>query len=332
MVSNRRNHVSSRAYLRQWTGDDGRLLRVAGQDGESELRALHSVGYRRDFWGDDPQVRNRAEAVAGKFESRAAPVLRNLSERWPLTPGSPDWFAMSLFLGLHFMRNPAGPQHLLRVQGEVLATRLPVYTEGWPEEQTQRFLREVTSDDFRVQILLDQIIKAASVLGSMHWTLIEFPASLLATSDQPVTIAPLLAPGESAPVLPLLRGPVFNAEEIRIAVGPRHALLLTWLNEPCDGGVVLAGDDVAAHLNRAVIGQREEEWFHHPERRPTTLIAPLFSEIGTCGLLGRRLLPGYGYEAAVASNRRWEALGNLDRMVEQDIKDRVEIVSVSSAA
>lgn len=290
------------------------------------------MGYRQDFWGHDPQVRNRAEKQTSQFESRAAPVLRNLPERWPLTPGSPDWFAMSLFMGLHFMRSPAGPQHLLRLQGEVLARRLPDYAEGWPEEQTQRFLRAVTSEDFRVQVLLDQIVKAASVLGSTHWTLLEFPTALLATSDQPVTIAPLLAPGEGAPVLPLLRGPVFNAEEIRIAVDPCHALLLTWLNEPCDGGVVFASDDVAAHLNRAVMGQREDEWFHHPERRPTTLIAPLFTEIATCGLLGRRLLRGYSYEAAVNSPRRWRALDNLDRMVEQDIKDRVEIVSVENAA
>lgn len=80
-----------------------------------------------------------------------------------------------------------------------MARRLPDYAEGWPEEQTQRFLRAVTSEDFRVQVLLDQIVKAASVLGSTHWTLLEFPTALLATSDQPVTIAPLLAPGESAP-------------------------------------------------------------------------------------------------------------------------------------
>jgi hypothetical protein len=290
------------------------------------------VGYRQDFWGHDPQVRNRAERLTSQFESRAAPVLRDLPERWPLMPGSPDWFAMSLFLGLHFMRSPAGPQQLLRIQGEVLAKRLPHYTEGWSDEQTQRFLRAVTSEDFRVQVLLDQIVKAASVLGSMHWTLLEFPAALLATSDQPVTIAPLLGPGESAPVLPLLRGPVFNAEEVRIAVGPRHALLLTWLNKPCDVGILHAGDDVAAHLNRAVIGQRENEWFHHPERRPTTLIAPLFSEVSTCGLLGRRLLPGYDYEAAVSSPLRWKAQSNLDRMVERDIKDRVEIVSVKRVA
>jgi hypothetical protein len=49
-------------------------------------------------------------------------------------------------------------------------------------------------------------------------------------------------------------------------------------------------------------------------------------------LLRRHLLPGYDYESAVSSPRRWKALGNLDRMVEQDIKDRVEIVSVESAA
>ena len=190
--SNRRNHVASRAYLRQWTGADGRLVRVTGPGGESELRTPESAGYRSYFWGRDPRVRDRAERLTSQFESRAAPILRTLPRHWPLMPGSPDWFAMSLFLGLHFMRSPAAPQQLFRIQGEVLAKRLPDYTEGWSDEQTQRFLRAVTSEDFRVQVLLDQIVKAASVIGSMHWTLLEFPAALLATSDQPVPIAPLL--------------------------------------------------------------------------------------------------------------------------------------------
>jgi hypothetical protein len=331
VASHRKNHITSRAYLRQWTDENGRILRVEGPDGMSEERTLGSVGYRQDFWGRDPEVRKRAEKVTSQFESRAAPVLRNLRKCWPLTPGSPDWFAMSLFLGLHFMRNPAGPQRLAQVQGDVLDRRLSHYTKGWTDEQAEDFLRAVTSEDFRVQVLLDQIVKAASVLGSMHWTLMEFPAALLATSDQPISIAPLLAPGEKAPVLPLLQGPVFNAEEVRIALGSRHALLLTWLNEPCDGPVIHAGDDVAAELNRAVIGQEDQEWFHHPERRPTRLIAPLFYEVATCGLLGRRLLADYDYESAVASPRRWRALRNLDRMVEEDVKDRVEIVAVKAA-
>jgi hypothetical protein len=331
VASHRKNHIASRAYLRQWTDENGRLSRAEGPNGVSEERTLGSVGYRQDFWGRDPEVRERAEKVTSQFESKAAPVLRNLAERWPLTPGSPDWFAMSLFLGLHFMRNPAGPQRLVQVQADVLGRRLPHYTKGWTHEQTEDFLRTVTSEDFRLQVLLDQVVKAASVLGSMHWTLVEFPAPLLATSDQPVSIVPLLAPGENAPVMPLLKGPVFNAEEMRIAIGPRHALLLTWLNEPCGGPALRAGDDVAAELNRATIGQQDQEWFHHPARRPTRLIAPLFSEIAACGSLGRKLLAGYDFESATASPRRWRALANLHRMVEKGTKDRVEIVAVKAA-
>jgi hypothetical protein len=51
-----------------------------------------------------------------------------------------------------------------------------------------------------------------------------------------------------------------------------------------------------------------------------------------CGAIGRLLLPCYSYEAALASSRRMRAIKTLDRMVEDGVDDRVEIVSVEPQA
>jgi len=327
----RKNHLTAQAYLAPWTGADGLLCRVKTPNASSELRRPATVGYREDFWGRDPAIRRHAEKWTSEVEASAASLLADLHQRWPLTPGSDEWFSISRFLGLHLLRNPAGPEYLAEVQRGVLSCRLRDYTSNWTDEQTNEFLELATSDRFRVNLLLDQAHKAASMVGSMHWSLIEFREPLLATSDQPFAVVPLLDEGQSAPVLPLLRGPMFNAEEMRIAIGPHRALLLTWLNQPCDGSIIQAGDEMAAELNRPVIGQADQEWFHHPDRRPTTLAGPLLDETA-CTPIGRKVHDGYGYHAALVSPRRMRAIQTMDRLVDATQRGRIEIVSVEPKA
>jgi hypothetical protein len=97
----------------------------------------------------------------------------------------------------------------------------------------------------------------------------------LATSDHPVTVVPILRPSETERVQPITNRFVLECEEIRFAIGPKHALLLTWGDGANDGQRVGCDDQIAAQLNRAVIRQADTEWFHHPARRPTTFIAPV---------------------------------------------------------
>jgi hypothetical protein len=198
-------------------------------------------------------------------------------------------------------------------------------------EAEERFIVESSSEKFAVEHFLSLIPKTASLIASAHWTLIEFPDRLLATSDQPVAIVPILPDGTRAPVDAAPRGGILFAEEFRFPIDPKHALLFTWA-EGRDTPVVPTGsDDLAADLNRAVVSQADREWFHHPQRRPTTL--PLSGlRTGDCSPVARRLMPEYGPAAAVESLRRRAAAERLDLMIEKEITSEAHIAQVGVVA
>jgi hypothetical protein len=86
-----------------------------------------------------------------------------------------------------------------------------------------------------------------------------------------VSIVPVLPEGMQALVSAISAGGYLLAEEYRFPIDPRHLLLFTWANEPDAPEFLQGGHDLAANLNRAVIAGADREWFHNPERRPTTL-------------------------------------------------------------
>src|SRR4051794_38069288 len=96
-----------------------------------------------------------------------------------------------------------------------------------------------------------------------------------------------MAPGGTAVFRAFPEHSLIDSSEIRMALGPHHALLLSWRDEP-DARTIARGDDrVAAQLNRATIAQADEQWFHHPSRRATTLDPRDLSDTHTC----RRVVP-----------------------------------------
>jgi hypothetical protein len=330
-VPYQRNHVVSRCYLAQWAGDDGRIQAVAAHTGQSEAKRPENAGFRTNFWGANPIVRRHAEEFVNRIESDAAPVLRRLPDVWPLVPGSRGWVGLTFLIAVHLWRNPSGKRRFLQLQQESLARRLPGYQAEWTATQVEAFIARVTSDGFRTDTMLGDLSKAASVLGSMHWTLVEFEDRLLATSDQPLTVVPLLAPGESAPVAAHPETPLLHCEEIRIALGPRHALIFTWQDEPSSGRIGAGTDEIASQLNRAAIAQADRHWFHHPARRPTTL-TPLDMGSKACAPVGRALIPDYGWHAARSSRRRAETAVLLEHMIEDDPAGEIRIVRVQATA
>ena len=251
-----------------------------------------------------PKVREAAESKAAEFESRAAPYLRDLPALWPLTATdeeSPAW-ATACFIALHVLRNPSGLDHMLRAQRAVLDQRMPHYRKQTNKPgQQESFLREVTSDGFRASRVLESVMTLASVLASMHWTLLQFDGPLLATSDQPVTFVPLLTPGSSAPVTAIPRGSLLDCEEVRFATDPQRALLLTWLNEPSTDPVLRGSDAIAAQLNRAVIAQADRQWFH--QTRP-----PACNDHAAVASHGSRLLAGQPRISTPATTRQRRGL------------------------
>lgn len=321
MASFANNHIASRSYLGNWTGDGGQLMRVTGSfPFLEELRNPKSVGKRFRFF-EDPEVAEAAEQWLGRYEGRAAPVLRDLRPRWPLNE-SHRW-AISCLIAIHVYRNPAGLHKIRELSIKEMERRRSEYVATMDESQCEVFYREVSSEKFLVEYISSAIPTIAALIDSTHWTLIRFPEPLLATSDQPVTVVPLLDGGE-APLATLPATGLMGIEELRIALSPELALICTWRDGP-DGKPPLTGNErVAAELNRAVISQRDGEWFYRPGRRPNTITATEFDP-NACHPVGSLVLPGYGLEEVRASQRYRETTKNVETMVETDTGGQVII-------
>ena len=324
-MAHRKNHVASRCYLARWIGRDGRLRVVTPPSTESKLATPKSVGYRVDFWGRDAKVRRAVEQALGRVESDVANSLRKAASLWPFQRGTTDWFALAYLMAIHLLRAPHTQRYMLAVQQAALKRQLPRYSH-WSDEDVETFVATVTSDACRAQLFSDQLPKAASFVASMHWALLEFRDEVLATSDQPVTVVASEHGSDIGPA-PVPTAGLTACEEIRMALDPRHALVLTWLNEPDDGPRVRGDDWLAAQLNGTVIKQADDQWFHHPVRRPTTLVPSPTLEQPT-GPIGGQLFPGYDSAAAAVSRRRVDTLANLERMIENPVPGQLRVAGV----
>jgi hypothetical protein len=328
-----KNHIVSAGLLRRFTDPHGGLQRVdigAAFGTASERRRPQTVGYRERFFSD-PEVARCAEQRLNLYETVGLQALDRITDTWPLEDEVryPDRLDIACLVAVHIVRNPAFRLFIAGLQNGTVEDSLRGY--GLPAEQEKLFLEHVTSEAFRVDHMLGQIPKMASLIASTHWTLIEFPAPLLALSDQPVTVLPLLPAGFKATVQPHPGSGFAFTEEFRMPVDPRHALLFTWANELDAPEPVAGSDDVAADLNRAGIAQADGEWFHHPDRRPTQL--PLTAVRSTeCQPLGRLLLPDYGAIPAAESQRRADALECLEQMIEGEVTDHFHVARVAVAA
>jgi hypothetical protein len=275
----------------------------------------------------DPIVASAAEKRLGVYEGRAMSVLRAIDDLWPLSD-SHRW-ALAGLLAVHIYRSPSGRGRIREISTAELARRNDEYRATMDLRQLESFYSTVGHERFEVQYILDTIPKTAALIASAHWSLVTFSAPLLATGDQPITVVPLIDEG-SAPLQTLPATGLLGTEEFRFALGPSTALVCTWMDRP-DGDPPIEGDlEVAAQLNRAVIGQADGEWFYRPGRRPTTITATDPRPFG-CRPVGRTFLPGYGIEHVRSSRRRVETLRNAETMIETDTGGRVVIAKVEPA-
>lgn len=326
-----RNHIASASYLANFADASGELCAIEVRDGSTTCGRPRTMGFRDAFWGKDRNLRAFAERQLSTFENDARHASRRVLESGVPRPNSEDRVALMMLMAIHVTRNPAGRENMLRIQQRVLSQNAARYREGMSSEQYDELLRRFTSEAFVTDVLLRNLSKIASFLGSMHWTLVEFECGLLATSDQPVTIVPLMRPGLDVPVAAIPSGPLVDCLEVRFALTPRHALVMAWIDEPDDGCVISGDDTMAAQLNRAVIAQADKQWFHHPSRRPVRLIAPDLQVAG-CEPVAHRLHPGYEVNAAWSSQRRLRAGANVDELIELQTPDIVKTVSIEHAA
>jgi hypothetical protein len=313
------NHVVTAGYTRGFTDGSGNVLRVdlANPHKAPEPRRPETVGRRR-YYFEDPVIARTMERHLSRIESAGLEVLREIDALWPFDPDNrfDQRWKLARLVALHMVRTPDFHTRTARATTLSVAQRLPEYSLN--AGQQEELLEFITSEQFVVGHMMSMIRKNASLIASAHWTLIEFDDRLLASSDQPVTIVPILPKGATTRLEPQPPTGLLNCEEIRFPISPHRALLFTWLND-LDVPAPVRGDaEIAANLNRATIGQADQEWFYHPALRPTRLPSRGVFTINECSAIGRNLLPDYDAEAASESPRREEARNCIERMTEED--------------
>jgi hypothetical protein len=325
-----RNHVASVCYLNAWTDAADRVQAVRLRAGLSAAVAPESTGYRKKFWGTDDDLRGQAEGIASRIESEAGPVIAALPTTWPLQRGSVEWFAMVKFLALHVVRTPGFRRDIVRRSESLLranrADHLATFGDAYSE-----FLERVRSDFYVADIMVSNIPKIGTLLGCAHWTLLTTPEPILGTSDQPVVPVAIVGGEAAAEITATPAGGFALTSEFRIAIDPKHALLLTWLDDADnirDTATIDHRD--ACALNWSVAAQADAECFHHPNGSMPTVCPPFAGPDSYP--LGPGVHPGYDDDAALRSKRRAGAVEKVEHMIENQIANRIETLSVTREA
>lgn len=242
--------------------------------GSSARRRPEAVGYRKKFWGDDETLREAVEQfLSTHFENGdTLEILRTLPSAWPIYHDREQWSRLLLFVALHIVRSPQWRREGRAMQERSLTDRLPVWLNTMPPAAVASVLGHVRSDEFHTDLMLGQIPKTASVLGCMHCALLSSGAAALLTSDHPVVAVPLLRDGESAPIQLIPQRGLSNTIEFRFPIGPRHALLFTWLDEPIHREIIRLPFRATCDLNRSVASQAENEVYYHPRDQPRSFL------------------------------------------------------------
>ncbi len=305
----RDNHTVTAGYLRRW-GDERNEVDRHDLRGGIERKGPRAFGYQRDYWGTDPDLAREMEEKFQRAEKLALDVLADLPSRWPLK--GDDRGLLTELLAIHIVRMPAfsGYSRQLGEQAnrETMAEGAPKH--GLDEAQAAVYAELLRSDRVHADSLLRQIPRVGSALGSMHWTLVEFPVDWLITSDEPVVM--LGAPPHAVSPASAIGPYPFNAVEARFTLDPRRVLLLTWLDD-ADEPWLTGQREHACSVNGALKAQALEEWFSKPGTTPPFIAGPtLAPEIL---LVSTGLLRGYTVQHADGSVRRQQADSIVKKMV-----------------
>jgi Protein of unknown function (DUF4238) len=302
-------------------------LHLAGRPG-CRLISIRDAAVRTDFYKrtrPDGTVIYDVEWSLQHLDSAAAPVLRAIVDRWPLDLD--DRGKLAAFFGYQLVRGPRWKEWHERKTHEILdelrrAGRIPVDPEGKlsEEEIFAAAKQELLTDTQRLTRMLSLAPKAASVLGSMHWTLVGFNSPILATSDHPVVAWPLAERSRRPQPTPLEVG-LLDTLEVQAPASSRQAIIMTWLDEP-DGPIVKGARQHATNINALTVAQAERQWFHLPGVSPplaTGLLLPISPE----------LVRPYDQATAVSSRRRAEITRRTQpRLGDHSLDQSFEIVTV----
>lgn len=308
-------------------------MRLVGNSA-SRVIPVSKAGVLKDFYlrhRPDGMPIHDTEWSLEQIDKVVPALLREFSSRWPLTVQ--DKVMLAEFIAIQMVRGQRFRDwHTsfvnnyiddLRASGELEGKQPP----GMTVDEALEEARTGLATDTAVHVKMIEVSrKVAQVLGSMHWTLVEFERPWLATSDHPVFIWKLDAPSrQPRKSEDFVEGGLVRTLEARFPVSSRLALLMTWIHSDDDKAQRVTGTkDVAANINAFTIGEAEHQWFHDPGMN-----APRAS--GQLLPLSDRLLSSYGTDVALRSPRRVETERRIQpRIGDGDLNAGFEILRVHS--
>lgn len=308
-------HIVPRMYLRNWS-IDGRIGVCVVPEGRSLVQPIENVGTRFRFYRrerPDGTPIDDIEWSLGELEGIVAPVLRGFQDSWPLGDESKAKLAeLSAFQVLR------GPRYK-----EEYETRTRDFIDEYntregldiDDEQLAAADKAMTSDSYRFMRMLPMSLTLTSIFVSMHWTLVEFPEPVLATSDHPVVMWP--GAGQRSPVAaPIVGSGLLECVEFRLPLSATCGLLMTWADKADDEDARVAGSrQHAMNFNAFAIASADRQWFHQPGTS-----APRGA--GKMQPLSLELVRGYTSESARDSERRAQVSAHVNGKIGRDLSDR----------
>lgn len=324
-----RAHIVPKSYLSNFARVDRIAMRL--REGKSVVVGVEDAAVRRAFYRrtrPDGTKTDDIETTLSHLESICAPLMREIENRWPLSHHEKGQLAQ--FIALQRVRTPDWRRwHIEFLEQEIESVRkgetdqLPDIARGLSTERVVEGLkRGFGGDTQRIVRMLALVPKAASVFGSMHWSLVRFEAPLLVTGDQPVVIWPLEQASTPAQPTRISAG-LLPTLEVRLPLSPRLALLLTWSDEPDGEEPIHRGSKHhAKNFNAFTVAHAERQWFHLPEASPAL-------GAGKWLPLSLELIPGYNAEAAYHSRRRQEISRRIQSRLGTGIESSFDIVAIN---
>jgi hypothetical protein len=299
-------HILPRFYQRNFAHGEQIEVHIVGT-GRSHVTNTAKTGTRRRAYRRTRPSGEEIDDVEWSLqhiEDAAAPILREVDQRWPLT--FDDKRTVAELFAVQMVRGPAFFEHR------------PDLGDPTTREQVQQYFASSAVGDTERLVSMLRVTRPLTIqLASMRWTLLRFKDPVIALSDQPVVIWPLARGRADASVAPAW-DPA-QALEVRVPVSPFLAIVMAWFDQG-DGPTRDGRKGQAKALNAFTIAQADRQWMHLPGHPPAL-------RQGRFKPLSPQVNRGYTPQLAQRSRRRTEAVRLADRRRGAPLADReLEIV------
>jgi Protein of unknown function (DUF4238) len=318
IASHQHNHVVPRSQIDLFAEE--RKVACHFADGTQRVVGSRNVGVRKNFYsvkGADGSVSTGFERAINPIETKGIVVLREIDDRWPLKDA--DRVSLCEFLALQAVRSPAYRLFFEQRRDATLRER----ADGLDPARQEELEAAVLSDQFTIENVIGQIAKMATLFGSMHTTLLRFDSPRLLCSDHPLAPVPFMN-GSGAPIAAMPSIGFLNTIEFRFPVSSERALLLTWREHDDDFPLFTGKLHHLKSINASVRDQAEQHWFHRPDISAPCASGPLLP-------LSFELFGDYELSDAIRSERRRQAQTTINHMIDHDIENQMQLMTVSRA-